>query len=177
MHRKKIWILPAIISVLVMTLFTSTALAADNPVSLDTSSIADGQNDVPLDASIELTFTNNVVNASVKENNAHCFELLCGDEEVAIDVVMADDQIHPEQKRIITVVPKQVLQKGKKYSLMISGNLTAKNGNSIGSDTTISFTTEGAVSYIWYIAGGAIVVSAAVAFVLLNGKHDSKKEN
>ena len=62
---------------------SATALAGDNPVSLDTSSVEDGQKDVPVDTEIELTFTNNVINASVKDNNLECFELMCGDEAIA----------------------------------------------------------------------------------------------
>lgn len=170
MQGKRITLL-ILATVLVMALFTTTAYAGDNPVSLDVSSIEDGQTDVPVDTSIELTFTNNVVNMSVRDNNMACFTLLRDGTEVDIDVVMADDQIHPELKRIITIVPKSALQEGKTYQLVISGNLTAKNGNSIGSDTIIAFTTQGAVSYTWYIVGGIVIVCAAAAIILYRKKN------
>ena len=89
---------------------------------------------------------------------------------------MADDQINPDLKRIITVVPQNDLEEGKTYELIISGKLTAKNGNKIGEDTVITFTTEGASGVVWYIVVAVAVVAAAVIILLICRKNGKKKE-
>jgi len=163
------------IMLVVLLCMSATALADDDPVFLDTSSVIDGQTDVPVDTAIELTFTNNVVNASVKAKNMECFELLNDGETVAFDITMADDQVNPELKRIITIVPQSNLEEGKTYKLIISGELTAKNGNKIGEDTIIMFTTEGTSGFSWYIAGAVIVIIAAGLIILVVRRRNGKK--
>lgn len=171
MSVKRVFItLCIVLPVLLLSVLAPIASAGDEPLSLEKSSIADGQKDVPLDASIELLFTNNVVNQSVAKNNASCIKLYQSSNEVPVDVVMADDQLQPEKKRVITVVPKQQLQKGMQYRLVISKDMTAKNGISIGKETTIAFTTQGAVSYTWYIIGGVALVFLAAAVIILKRK-------
>ena len=163
--------------VLALCILCASALAGDNPVSLDTSSVADGQKDVPVDVVIELAFTNNVVNASVAENNAACISLACGNEDVPVEIIMADDQVEPNLKRIISVAPKSNLEEGKTYTLTISGKLTAKNGNSIGEDTRITFTTEGGASLVWlYIVIAAVIVLVALILILVRTKNGTKKQ-
>lgn len=173
--RKISWMIAA---VLVLTVLCGTALAGDKPVSLDTSSVEDGQTDVPVDVVIELVFTNNVVNVSVRDNNAACFSLESGGKTVPIDVIMADDQVEPNLKRVISVAPKSRLDEGKKYSLVISGSLTAKNGNSIGEVTTITFTTEGGgASYLWYIIiAAAVVIFIVVILIVLRRRNGTKQQ-
>ena len=166
-----------IAAVLVLTVLCGTALAGDKPVSLDTSSVEDGQTDVPVDVVIELVFTNNVINASVRDNNAACFSLESGGKTVPIDIIMADDQIEPNLKRIISVAPVSSLEQGKRYTLVISGSLTAKNGNSIGEDTAITFTTAGGgASYIWYIIIAAVVVILVVVILIVMRKRNGTKQ-
>ncbi len=166
-----------ILAVLMTTAFGTSALAGDEPLSLDKSSISSGQKDVPLDVKIELVFTNNVVNSSVAQSNASCFKLFAGDTEVPIDVVMADDQVEPDKKRIVTVVPKQALQKGRQYTLVIGKNVTSKNGQSMGSDKTISFTTQGAVSYTWVFIASAALLLAAALWMIRKRRHENKPQN
>lgn len=165
----------ALFVVLAVLLTGSAALAEKEPLLLEESSIADSQKDVPLDAGIVLNFSNNVVNASVRENNAACFKLVSGGKETAIDVVMADDQVQPEGKRTITIQPREPLQKGRQYKLTISKELTAKNGNSLGEDITITFTTEGYVAYGWYAALGAAVILIIAVIMIARAKNAKSK--
>lgn len=170
---------PALLIMLMTLCIAAGALAGNEPLLLDASSITDNQKKVALNESIILTFSNNVINASVRDNNAGCFRLLCAGKEVAIDVVMADDQVQPDQKRIITIDPKEPLQKGRRYTLQISKDLTAKNGNSLGSDMNIAFTTQGYVSLLWYIIAGAALIcaGAAIAVLRINVQKKQKKVN
>jgi len=124
------------------------ALAGDNTPLLDTSSVADGATDVAVDlAQIDLVFTNNVVNIAVKDNNLKCFSLKSADgKAVTIEVLMGDDQVDPNAKRNISIAIKDTLAPATAYTLTISSDLSAKNGNLLGNDINIGFTTAGEVA-------------------------------
>jgi hypothetical protein len=174
---KKVLIL---VTVLVLVMGASAALAGDDAVTLDTSSVKDGQTDVPVDVVVELEFTNNVVNKSVADENAACITLTSQGEEVSIDIGMADDQVEPNKKRTIIVTPVEKLAEGTLYELKISGELSAKNGNKIGEDIIISFITAGEAAnsgfaYWWIIVVAAITVIAVLTFFLLKKKNGNKE--
>ncbi len=115
-----------------------------NPLTLDWSTVPDGSTDVPTDVTITLTFTKNVVNFTVRDNNMGCFTLVdSGGSRVPVAVIMGDDQVDPNVKRIISISP-DTLSPGETYTLIISGGLQAKNGTYLGSDITLTFTTAGA---------------------------------
>lgn len=114
----------------------------ENQLTLSESSVSDGQKDVPLDTELKFVFSNNVVNLTVKENNATCFSMT--DEsgaEIPIQVVMADDQLEQDLKEIIVIEPEEGLQADKTYTLVISKELQSKNGSLLGDDITITFST------------------------------------
>ena len=116
----------------------------DKPLTLASSDIPDGSTDVPTDLTVTLTFTKNVVNFTVKDNNMGCFRLIDSDGNAApISVLMGDDQVDPDCKRIVTVQASG-LAAGEAYTLVISGSLQAKSGATLGSDVSIRFTTVGA---------------------------------
>lgn len=135
--QKSVFLLIAL-SLLVL----SPLAAGDKTVMLGSSVPADGAIDVAVDGEFILTFTSNVINMKVSENNKSCFTLF--DENsmlVDIDVLMADDQIEPEFKRIIRVKANENLKKDSAYSIVISGKLKAKNGSEMGQDMIVSFRT------------------------------------
>ncbi len=113
------------------------------PLTLLSSSPADGAVGVPVDAQIKLSFNKNVVNISVKDNNRSCFTLAAGQKAVAFDVVMADDQMQPEGKRDIILKPRNSMQAGTRYTVDISSRLIAKNGSTLPQTVSLSFTTSG----------------------------------
>ncbi|MEN6327870.1 MAG: Ig-like domain-containing protein [Syntrophomonas sp.] len=118
----------------------------DVPLSLASSNPANGQNNVPVTTDINLTFNKNVVNLAIKDNNMKCFSLSANGTNVPIQVNMPDDQVDFEHRRNIDVNPSQELKPGTVYKLVISGQLMAKNGMSLGTPVTVSFTTAGAVA-------------------------------
>lgn len=164
-----------LIVLLVLLVLSSTALAGDNAVSLETSSVEDGTVEVSVETEIELVFTNNVVNKKVADNNRESISLSTGGQDVAIEIIMADDQIEPDKKRIISVVPESSLLEGTQYTLTINKNLSGKNGNIIGEDVVISFTTEGKIArgfnWWWIIAIGAVVIVTAVVLIFVKKKN------
>ena len=141
--------------VLMMALCAGTAWAeggngdgtgggSDKPLLLDYSSLPDGSTDVGTDVSITLTFTKNVVNMAVRDNNSGCFSLTAADgTSVPVSVIMGDDQVDPDIKRIITV-EAYGLALATTYTLTVSGALTSKSGVSLGDPIYLSFTTKAA---------------------------------
>ncbi|MBR3553141.1 MAG: Ig-like domain-containing protein [Clostridia bacterium] len=116
----------------------------DKPLTLESSSIANGAENVSQNPQIVLTFSKNVVHFTVRDNNKQCFSMTDEDgNAVPIDVVMGDDQVDPSIKRIITIVPQNALTPGTTYLLVIGGGITSKSGVSIGRDSYISFTVAG----------------------------------
>lgn len=111
------------------------------PLGLATSSVPDGSTNVPLDETITLTFNKNVVNFTVKDNNMACFSLTDSNgNSVPVTVLMGDDQVDPDIKRIVNIKPSS-LSAGERYTLTISGKLTAKSGATLGDDVVLHFST------------------------------------
>lgn len=114
------------------------------PLALSASSLADGASNVAVDTSIRLDFTKNVVNLLVKDNNMTCFSVTDSKgNQVPIVVSMGDDQVDRDVRNTIYVSPAQTWPAGETLTLTISGNLMAKNGNSMGTARTLRFTTAG----------------------------------
>lgn len=111
------------------------------PLGLASSTPANGAQNVALDVQIQLVFNKNVINMTVKDNNQRCFALYAGSTAVPIEVQMADDQIYPELKRNVTLVPRQTLKAGTDYTVLISRALQAKNGATLSQDVKIKFST------------------------------------
>lgn len=117
-----------------------------NPVTIQSISINDGSTNVELKPYIVINFSKNVINMSVKENNKNCFymEDESGD-NISLNVIMADDQVEPEKKRIISLTPQDKLKEGKQYTLYISQNITSKSGDRLDYSRSISFKTKEAI--------------------------------
>ena len=116
----------------------------DQPLTLVSSSVANGAQNVSLTPEIVLTFSKNVVHFTVRDGNMACFSMTDAQgNDVPIHVEMGDDQVDPSIKRIVTVSPQSALSPGTSYLLKIGGGVTSKSGVSLGRDSYISFTTKG----------------------------------
>lgn len=114
------------------------------PLTLVSSSIKDGANGVSLKPEIKLTFSKNIVNMSVNENNKNCFSLhTASGTVIPINLVLADDQIDFEKRNDATITPKANLEQGTTYSVVVSSTLKAKSGVTTGKEIRLTFTTEG----------------------------------
>lgn len=121
---------------------TGTGTGSTAALSLVSSNPTNGQKNVATDSKIKLVFSKNVVNASVKTNNAKCFILKTkAGKMVPFKVVMADDQVNPTAKNNITIVPKTKLAKGTTYTLQITSKLKSKSGDTLSKNCKITFTT------------------------------------
>jgi len=128
-----------------LLLITNPLFSGNKPLQLVTSSLDQADNLVNCNPVINFIFSNNVVNMKVSDMNKTCFTLQTLNEMlINIEVIMADDQIEPEKKRIISVKPLKSLSANTHYMLMISNSLSAKNGNTLSNDIKVEFKTGNA---------------------------------
>lgn len=115
------------------------------PLRLVSSVPADGAKNVPVPSRILLTFSKNVVNMTVNENNKTCFSLQSeAGKEIPVTVFMADDQIEPEKRNDVILYPSGALQSGTPYMVKVSQMLRSKSGVNLQQPVTVRFTTAGA---------------------------------
>lgn len=147
---KKSWFI-LVLSMVLLALMSMPVLAGNGdgsgggqgePLRLDSSSPYNGQSGVPTDVLITMTFNKNVINMTVSDNNRNCFSLYAADgSKIPIEVIMADDQVEPEKKRIVSLKPLQDLKPGTAYTVKVSSSLQAKSGVTLGGDLAITFIT------------------------------------
>ena len=109
-----------------------------------------GAASVPLTPKITMAFDKNIVNADVWNINKNCFSLYSDkNEKVQINVTKIDDTVDFNQRQNVFIEPVQPLKPGTSYTLKVSGDLKAKNGNSTlagttgGAGVSITFKTVG----------------------------------
>lgn len=96
---------------------------------------------VPVDTDIKFTFTKNVINDSVKENNKKLFSMKKADgDNVEINVLMADTEDGNEKREII-VKPVNKLEYNTKYEVKVDKGIKSKGEQVTEESTSISFTT------------------------------------
>ncbi len=115
------------------------------PLALVSSVPADGAAGINTDALIKLTFSKNVVYMTVRENNKKCFSLWSNNQQIPIEVIMADDQIEFEKRNDVILKPLQTLKAATTYRVEIAPQLESKSGVNLGQKTTVSFTTAGVI--------------------------------
>ena len=107
----------------------------------------DGATGVDVKASIWLLFNKNVVNLSVRDiNQANIILRDSAGHVISAEVTMKDDQVEPEYRREIVVVPSDPLNPGTTYILTIGSAVQAKNGDTLGKACTVTFTTKAKTS-------------------------------
>jgi hypothetical protein len=160
-----------VFSIIMVMMLSMTAFAGDNNgqslLTITETMPVDGAKDIPVDQVIKLSFSNNVINSSIRENNMACFKLVDSDDnDVTIEVFMDDDQIHPDQKRIIKITPTEGFAENMTYTLKINGDMSGKNGNTLGDELTVSFSTvsTGIDSNVIIIAA-IFIVALVVVFI------------
>lgn len=188
-NKKKFYIIVCLICIFSLLMFAGTGLAAGGagggggsgesdgtPLSLASSTPAAGAKNVTVDAQIKLTFSKNVVNMTVKDNNVKCFSLLdAKGQAVAVEVKMADDQIEADKKNDVILVPRQPLNGGQQYTVVVSKDLTAKNGTKLDKETKIAFSTAGQQQNILTSPVTAVVVIVAAALIAYLVRRRAKK--
>ena len=111
-------------------------------LTLENSSLASGSENVPVNASLRLTFSNDVCAQAIREHNRSCFSLQTSkNKPVEIDIIMAEAADHPYRKKEIVIQPRYGLEQNSAYILIISERLKDINQKQLSTDKMISFTT------------------------------------
>lgn len=114
-----------------------------DPLVLVSSSIKDGAAGVEYKPQILLTFSKNIINMSVRENNLKCFSMKSkSGTAIPVTVTLADDQVDFEKRNDAIVTPTANLSPATTYSVVVSSSLTSKSGVTTGKIITVSFTTK-----------------------------------
>ncbi len=114
-------------------------------MTLDGSNISSGDENVPVNTDIRLTFSSNVVANAVRNHNLQCFSMESSKKQpVEIDVTMAEPNDNSEKKKEIIIHPRHGLHRNTVYILTISENLQGANQKLLGTDKIITFTTGNA---------------------------------
>lgn len=153
------------------------AEGGNNPLFINESIPADGASNISTDTEIKINFSKNVVNLSVKDTNLKCFTMKDNEgNNIPINVVMADDQIERDKRNDIILVPVNGLEEEKEYTITISSNLTAKNGNTLGEEKIITFSTVGFVNENKIdIVKIAVIIIIAIVLIFIVTKLVKKK--
>lgn len=105
------------------------------PLYLKEASLENDQVDVPVDASITMTFAYNVSGPEMVVYNESCFFLFQGTESVPI-LVEAGETVND-----FILTPVAPLQEGTEYKIVVIKELTARNGSNMSSPVNLYFTT------------------------------------
>lgn len=117
-------------------------MAGTNPLNFVSSSPRNGATGVSRNPRIRLTFSLNVVDDSVWNNNRTQIRLYRGSVRVGIRVTRSSN---PALRRNIYVRPINTLRPLTNYRLVILPGLTARNGMQLGETVTIRFRTTGEI--------------------------------
>jgi hypothetical protein len=105
-----------------------TGGGSEDPLALVSATPADGAVNVMQPLEIKLVFNKNVAHMSVRDANAEKFSLSAPNGVlVPLIVQIADDQIEPEKRDEVILIPKEQLASDTIYTIIISAGLESKS--------------------------------------------------
>lgn len=118
----------------------------DNNVSSTGASVS-GSGSVPLNPTIKLCFSHNVVDDAVFSNNQQniTMQTVIG-MNVPVNVSRIDPTVNFNERQNLFVAPVSPLASGTTYKIIIGSGLTAKNGLLMGTSQVVEFSTAGSGS-------------------------------
>lgn len=114
----------------------------DIALTLESSSVKDGDTDVSCRSIFQLNFNKNICNVTVLANNKMCFHLSKMDgTPVPIKLTFPDNQVQKKYRREVFIEPVEPLEPHTNYRISVDSTLAAKNGTVADDAHTIVFTT------------------------------------
>lgn len=111
-------------------------------LTLQSSSVVDGDRNVSVRPVIELVFSGKVDDILVLALNKDCFHLQSGAGDVlALQVLFPDTQVQNRFQRHVFLTPESALEPEQSYTLTIDRTLADKKGHTLVSSYQIRFTT------------------------------------
>ncbi|HAZ05522.1 MAG TPA: hypothetical protein DCY58_03475 [Acetobacterium sp.] len=120
-----------------------TGGGSTEPLTIVTVTPADKSTEIAIDTPIKLEFSKNVAYATVRDANLKAVSLWAGDQPVAAEITMADDQLEPDLRNFINIVPSEPLKEGTVYTIKVDTTLSSKSGDVLTAPITLTFTTAG----------------------------------
>lgn len=122
----------------------------------------DGSSNVPVNPVIRIVFDRNVTTDALWPANQQCFTMKnSSGASASINVTKISNADNFEERRNVFITPDSSLTAGKTYTITISGSLEANNGNTLGSDQTITFTVAGGGSSAITTSGPTVTTGTA----------------
>ncbi len=115
----------------------------NNPLTIESSTPANGATGVPNLEYIKIVFNKNVAYLTIREKNMQCVSLWSGSQRIPAEIIIADDQVEREKRNDVLVKPKQSLKAGTTYRVEIAPELQSKSGVTLGQRATVTFTMAG----------------------------------
>ncbi|WP_373482498.1 Ig-like domain-containing protein [Acetobacterium sp.] len=113
------------------------------PLTIVTATPADKATEIAVDTPIKLEFSKNVAYATVRDTNLKAVTLWAGDQPVKAEITMADDQLEPDLRNFINIVPGEPLMEGTVYTIKVDTTLSSKSGDVLTEPLALTFTTVG----------------------------------
>lgn len=133
--------------------------------------------DILVGSTFTLEFSKNIAYVTVRDGNLKAFTLWEGNTQVPADVTMADDQLEPDLKNFVIIIPKEDLKAGTSYTLKVGNTLTAKSGVVLAAPLELTYTTTtpapgifSTSNIILFIALGVILIVVIVILVMRRKK-------
>ncbi|KNZ40396.1 Ig-like domain-containing protein [Acetobacterium bakii] len=148
----------------------------EEPLALVSADPAVATEDILVGSTFTLEFNKNIAYVAVRDNNLKAFTLWEGDTLVPVDVTMADDQLEPDLRDFVLIVPKEDLKAGTAYTLKVDNTLVAKSGAVLTEPMELTYTTVTPNASIFtttniiLMIGAGIVVVAVIAVVVMKRK-------
>jgi len=120
-----------------------TAGTVPGSLTIESCSIVNGDSDIPVNPTVQVNFSKNVVNIAVMFENSNRFHI--SDSKgatVPICVIFPDDQLQSAFTSQVFIMPQQPLDPNSTYSLVIDNTLEAKNGERIDDAHVLTFSTS-----------------------------------
>ena len=120
-----------------------TGGGSTEPLTIITVTPADKATEIAVDTPIKLEFSKNVAYATVRDANLKAVTLWAGDQPVKAEITMADDQLEPDLRNFINIVPGEPLMEGTVYTIKVDTTLSSKSGDVLTEPLALTFTTVG----------------------------------
>ena len=167
-----------------------TGGGSEDPLALVSATPADGAVNVMQPLEIKLVFNKNVAHMSVRDANAQKFSLSDPTGVVVpLTVQIADDQIEPEKREEVILIPKEQLASDTIYTIIISAGLESKSNTVLAQDMKLTFRTAAAPAPVstsdtaaiqgelpqtssaypwWVLWAGLVLVLAGIAVISMS---------
>ncbi len=133
----------------------------------------EGNTSVPFKPTIRIVFDRNITADTIWPANKQCFAMQDSDDKkTSISVTKISNDDNFDERRHVFITPASSLTQGKIYKIIVSKNLEANNGNTLGSNVTITFSVAGGTTASGGGGGGIIANPNAPTYTTGSGSVD-----